>query len=353
MADRAFPRRAFHAGQEVDKVFFGGHEARFAFGMGTQILPNLGAEIYGNHETRTVVETDAFWFEFGFTIDCQLNGNSAAGFTDAGNYFRIEIQQSEDLVNWNMGKFVPAPVPVVDNGNGTWTYWNRATIPIWWFNVLVDLTVSSNRYGKSITGITVGGAPVSLPGYPYAMPAAAATLQADLRANGYPGATVTNVPAALSVGIVNHTQPGRLPYSATMSGTNVTMVRNNAGTNIPLPGYPYSMPSQRATLQTDLRAAGHSGAVVMLYGDEWTIFLPDRPAANQLSRQFSVTFTPDDPYPAWDFFGTYLGNQPANAAVGESGNVRPGGGGSVIPEALRQFARLKITSGSRYNHLAP
>lgn len=349
MADRAFPRTAFVGGQEVGRVFVAGQEAEFVFGHGTQILPTLGAEIYGRTEPRTLTESDAFWFEFGFRMDHLLSGNAAAGWTDQGNYFRLEAEQSNDLVNWNMGKFIPSPAgAVVNNGDGTWTYWARSTVPIWWFNVIVDLQLTSNRYGKSITQISVGQIPLALAGYPYAMPADAARLQADLRTLGYAGATVTGTAAPISVGIKNHTQAGTETLQVTMSGSSVTAVRTNFGTLISL-DYPYSMPAQRATLQADLRAAGRSGAVVMLYGDVWTITLPDRPAAAPLQRQSEVTFTPGDPYPAWDMFGTYLGEQPVNGFGGTSSNVRPGVGQTQLPEANRQFARLRISPGTRYD----
>lgn len=353
MADYLKGRESRTQGVEVDRVFVGGNEAEMIFAKGTQIFPNLPVAIWGSHDYRTIADAEAFWFEFAFKIDAVLTGNSATGFTDAGNYFRIDCEQSTDLVNWSLGKFIPSPVgAVVNNGDGTYTYWHRTTVPIHYFNVLVDLTITSNRYGKSITGLSIGQVPISLPGYPYAVPSQAATLQADLRAAGYTGAVVSSVAAPISVGIKNHTNGATLPLGVTLSGSDVTLVKTNTGTNISLPSYPYSMPSQRAALQTDLRAAGQSGAVVMLYGDEWTIFLPDRPAASPVQRQNSVTITPDDPYPAWDMFGTYLGDQPANLINGTAGNVRPGGG-AVKAEALRQFARLKITSGSRYNHLMP
>ena len=339
--------KARHAGQEIARVFHAGQEADFVFGRGTTMFAKIPAEIYGRTECRNVTDATAYWFEFGFRMDVLLSGNGAAGYTDPGNYFRLEIQQTEDLVNWSMGKFVPAPVPVVDNGDGTWTYWSRALVPVWWLNVLADLTLTSNRYGKSITELSIGQVPLTLPSYPYAMPAQAATLQADLRAAGYPGAVVSTVSAALTVGIINHTEEGSIPLTATLSGTDVTQVSTSSA-SIPLPGYPYAMPAQRATLQADLRAAGQSGAVVMLYGDAWTIFLPDRAAASPTQRASIATITPDDPYPAWDVFENYLGELPAVTVNGTSGNIRPGGGGATIPEALKQFARLKITRGTRH-----
>lgn len=352
MSDFTTARETRTQGVTLERVFASGSEAAFVFGQGTQIFPNAPVPIYGTMTPRTVDETDARWFEVGFKIDATLSGNSAAGFTDSGDYLRIELQQSTDLATWAMGKFIPAAIPVEDHGDGTRTYWSRSLVPVWWYNVITDLTTTVNRYAKSITGITIGGAPVSLPGYPYAMPASAATLQTHLRAAGYSGAVVSNVAAPLTVGIVNHQQAGRGTMPVTMSGTNVTMVQWQ-GSNISLPGYPYAMPAQHGALQTALRNAGFSGAVVSLYGDEWTIFLPDRPAANNSQRETTTTFTPDDPYPAWDFFGTYIGFQAANAQSGTSSNLRSGVGSSPLSEAASQFARLKISGGSRYNHLTP
>jgi hypothetical protein len=275
MADTIKGRETRTEGIIVDRVFCAGQEAAFVFGKGTQVFPNLPVPIHGCTEARTVDETDALWFEFGFKIDASLAGNAAAGFSDAGNYLHIEIEQSLDLVNWSMGKFVPAPIPVTNNGDGTYTYWSRGIVPVWWYNVLVDLTVESTRYGKSITDISIGQVTVSLPGYPYAMP------------------------------------------------------------------------SQAATLQTHLRAAGYTGAVVMLYADSWSIFLPDRLAAGNLQRQTILTFTPGDPYPGFDLFGNYTGIQPAAAVDGTHGNVRTAGGGTLA-ESDKQFGRLKLTTGTRY-----
>ena len=335
-------------------MMVGGEEAEFVFGKGTQLFPNLPVAIWGSHECRTIAGEDAFWFEFAFTIDALLNGNAGTGFTDSGNYFRLECEQSTDLVNWSLGKFIPSPTgAVLDNGDGTYTYWSRATTAIHYFNIQVDLTITSNRFAKSITGLSIGQVPVTAGmSYPYALPSQAATLQADLRATGYTGAVVSNVAAPLSVEIDNHTPGAKIRLRVVLSGTNVTMVQTNFGTNITLPAYPYFMPAQQATLQDDLRAAGQSGAVVMLYGDEWRIFLPDRPAASPVNRGSVITITPDDPFPAWDMFGTYLGYLSTASIGGDSDNVRTLGG-TPQTEALKQFGRLKITTGTRYNHLLP
>lgn len=355
MAERAFPRTAFHQGAEVGQLFVGGEEAEFVFGRGTQILPTLGAEIWGACDTRVVTDSVAQWFEFSFRLDHELSGNAGAGWTDAGNYFRLEAQQSLDLVNWSMGKFINAPVPVVALAGGVYEYWSRAVDPIFWRNIIVDLTCTSTRYGKAITDVRIGNATLSLPGYPYAMPADAAALQTDLRANGYPAALVTSTAAALSVKITNHVYQNswynQLPLGVTLSGSDVTQVRTNTGAAISLPAYPYAMPAQQAALQADLQTAGQTGAVVVLYGDSWTIFLPDHPAAGLQQRAFEMWFTPGDPHPQWNIFGDASTN-PDASAPGTSGNVREGVGLAQLPEANIQFARLKITAGTRYDPYA-
>jgi hypothetical protein len=351
MADFAFQRETRAQGQTIDRLFVAGEEAEIVFGKGTQIFPNLPVPIFGTTGYRMVADEEGDWFEVGFKMDSALNGNGSAGFTDPGNYFKIEIEQSEDLVNWNMGRFIPAAVPVVDVGGGIFEYWSRCTIPRLWKYVTLDERATSNRYGKSITAIHLFGDLIALPGYPYAMPSATATLQAHLIAAGYTGATVANTSAALSVGIKNHTIDGNLTLPVTLSGTNVTMVKTSTGTNISLPAYPYAMPSQRATLQSDLRAAGQSGAVVKLYGDEWEILIPNR---NTIlgDREFQITITPDDPFPAWDSFGTYLGNLADNIVQGQFENLRATTGLASLEEAVRNFARLKISSGTRYDAFA-
>jgi hypothetical protein len=297
---------------------------------------------------RMVNDSSGYWFEVGFESPVALLGNAADGWTDPDGNLRFRFQRSETLTAWDY-QWITCPTGVETTPDG-FRYWARSPIPAWWYNVVCDLTLTSNRYGKSITGLSIGQVPISLPGYPYAMPSQAATLQTHLRAAGYTGAVVSSVSQPLTVGAKNHTIDGTKALHITQSGSNVTMVRDNYGTNITSGmSYPYSMPSQRASLQTALRAAGQSGAVVMLYGDEWTIFLPDRPAASPAQRQNLVTITPDDPYPAWDRFGTYLGNQSAAAVAGTSGNVRASGGGST-PEANKQFGRMQVTPGPNYQY---
>jgi hypothetical protein len=179
------------------------------------------------------------------------------------------------------------------------------------------------------------------------MPASAATLQTHLRAAGYTGATVTSTSAPLFVTIKNHI-PGRTePLQSTVSGGGVTQVRafiSGMWTPISLPSYPYALPAAKATLQTHLRAAGYTGAVVKLHGDEWTIHLPDV-AAGSTNRNINADITPPDPFPDWDVFLVYQGEVTDNIVLGTSGNVRTPAGAPLL-EYPRQFARLRITRTS-------
>lgn len=296
-------------------------------------------------EFEMVEDSAGSWFQVSFVSPSLLTGSASSGWTwtNASHQLAVQIEQSTDLQSWTLGAFVDAagsPAAVV----GGYRYTARAVVPSRWKNVMCDLALTSNRGGKSITSIQVKGSHVALPGYPYAMPAAAATLQTHLRAAGYPGATVTSVAAPWSVNIRNHLQAGSSNLQTTIVGSAVTQVRSYVGgvwTPVSLPGYPYALPSAQATLQTHLRSAGFVGAVVKLLGPEWTIHLPNV-LASATNRLFMVEFTPPDPFPYWSFDGVYQGLAADAMAVGTSGNVRTPAG-DPLAEASRQFARLRIT----------
>jgi len=292
-------------------------------------------------ETRFADVTDALWIEFGFTAGEALVGNAATGWTDAAGEISWQLQTSEDLVTWAEDEMIDCAVTGIDNLDGTFTYWSRRTTPLYWKTTVIDLTAATDRYGKSITGITLFGAAVSLPNYPYAMPADAATLQTDLRAAGYTGATVTTSSAAITAGIINHTIGARILMQVTHSGATVTAVTPWGESAISLPNYPYALPGDQALLQSDLRTAGYDGAVVMLYKDPWQVFIPDRTASG-LVRDFKLAITPDDPYPAWDFFGNAFTGSAA-AVEGTSDNVRSAGL-TALAEAKKCFFRIKKSS---------
>lgn len=293
--------------------------------------------------SRMVEDSIGRWFEVGFQAE-GLTGSAATGWADSRGYVALQMHHSTDLLSWSTGKFIDGPDSGANLGGGLVQYWARSTAPHRWFQVLVDLRATTTRYGKTITGLELQGIPISLPRYPYSMPSQAALLQADLLAAGYTGSTVTNTAHALSVTIYNHHPTGRKLLPVTMSGTNVTAVQDN-GSTIPLPGYPYSMPSAKATLQTHLRNAGYGGAVVNLFADEWSVFIPNR-SANDRNRNLNLTISPGDPYPVWDMFGNYQGDAPATGVTGYPENLRDPSGSPLL-EHDRQFARLGMTRGPR------
>lgn len=291
-------------------------------------------------EGRTVLETDAFWYEVGFVAPELLSGDATAGWVDAAGEISWTLQSSEDLATWADDEMIDAAVTGIDNLDGTFTFWARRIVPLYWIDVVVDMTVGTDRQGKSITGITLFGAAVTTGmSYPYAMPADAADLQTDLRAAGYTDATVTTSSGTLVAKVRNHLSTGTRGLEVTMSGATVTAVAEYGGSTISLPSYPYTMPGSRATLQTDLRANGYAGAVVMLYQDPWEIFLPDRDASGQ-ARDISLAISPGDPYPEYDFYGAYVGEAPAATVNGGFSNVRDPSLNPLL-EAGKCFFRLK------------
>jgi peptidoglycan/xylan/chitin deacetylase (PgdA/CDA1 family) len=287
---------------------------------------------------RMTDDADGSWLEVGFQTTAVLTGDALNGWTDsAGNAWKL--QETTDLSTWHDFQFSDCAGSPADLGGGIWEYWSRCAVPRVWFSVLTDLTATSDRYGKSITGITAQGSAVSL-SYPYAMPADAATLQADLRTAGFTGALVSATTGSLVARAIAHAATGDRRIVITMSGASVTGA-SVGGSSISL-SYPYAMPGDAATLQTDLRSAGYPGAVVTLHADTWSILLPDRTAGGY-DRDFTLEIDPGDPFPYWDNFGTYLGEDPDTLVRGTAGNVRSPLG-YPLQEFMKQFARLAIST---------
>jgi hypothetical protein len=298
-------------------------------------LPPLAVEM--------VTDTDAQWMEVSFISPSTLTGNATDGWTwsNGQHALALSLETSGNLIIWETGDVEDAagsPATVT----GGYEYKARALVPRIWNTVMIDIDVASTRGGKDITGLDVFGSAVTLPNFPYAMPADAATLEADLVAEGYTGATVTTTAAPWTVSIRNHTAANTQIMPVTHSGETVTAVAPLGGSTISLPGYPYALPGDAADLQTDLRTAGYTGAVVMLHNDEWAIHLPDLLPASGGSRAVTVTIDPGDPFPVWDAFGVYQGLAAATNVNGEFSNVRTPSGDPLL-ERARQFARLRVT----------
>lgn len=316
---------------------------------GRQIWPCRKAFHLGALDHRVVDDTVGKWFEVGFRSPEALAGNANDGWTDARGYVVMHLQTSSDLVNWSPGLVEDVTGSPTVLPDGSFEYWARAIRPVYYYSVLVDLTLTTARAEKEITGLRAVDATVPLPGYPYAMPTDAARLQTDLRAAGFSGATVTTATLADRVEIVNHLVSSARQLGVTLTAGNVESVRNTALSGNPviaLPNYPYAMPNQRAALQTDLRSAGMSGAVVRLFGDSWTINLPSRPAAG-VNRNVWVEFTPGDPFPTWDMFGNSTGESAGTIETGTYSNVRSTAD-APLEEGGRQFFRLAVDRGARY-----
>lgn len=309
---------------------------------------------------RIKADADGDWMEFGFLSAHLLSGNPATGYTDPGHYLTLTPQSSIDLISWTTGEFIPAPIgAVVDNGDGTYYYWSRSLLAKNYNLVLANLTSQSDRHAKSITALHIAGQLVALPSYPYLMPDQMDDLRADLNSAGYalgPPFTI-DLDATITCTILNHVYEAdsynQAPIYPTINASaQVTATTSHNGTAISLPSYPYSLPAQAAALQTDLRAAGYSGAVVKLHSASWTLNLRDVTLTTPASRTLDLTITPADPHPHWDQFGVYLGLNPDDKIGSTYSNVRSIEGAS-LPEASKQFARLLLTKGTRYDHLTP
>ena len=284
--------------------------------------------------TPTVVEeTAARWFEVSFRLPDWLHGDPTGGWFGPGCH--VALQWSDDLRRWECGGWIPAPGKPPTRSGGWVTWHARHRVAQYWFSAIVDLTVSCDRQGKSITAIYVAGSSLPLD-YPYAMPADATALQADLRTAGFQAATVEVEARDLSAFIANFTSSGIRVLRPTVSAGVVTEVVDAFAGTLPL-SYPYTLPGDAAALQAAVRAAGYNYATVMVLGDMWTITLPDYQSSGY-ARDFSVIFTPGDPHATWDMFGNYSGENEGDFATGSQSNPRTDG--ASRREAVRGFARL-------------
>lgn len=331
------PIRGLHRGARKQHFLLKGERPVF---LSPELAKASMKEWLRKHAGTTVVmvdDADGFWMELEITLPDTFTGGPATGWTDGT--MSLGLSWSDNLVDWVSGGWIAAPgktTATLSGGRKKW-FVRYSTTPSYWKTIMVDLTITSNRYGKSITAISALQTSIGLSGFPYAMPADAARLQADLRSAGYTGTTVSSVSEPLSILIRNHLSGGTRVLQTTMSaGGSVTEVRDN-GVLVSL-AYPYSMPTQRAALQTALRAAGKSGAVVNLFDDTWTMTLPNRLTTGQ-TRDIDLTISPGDPFPGFDMFGNYTGEAPNAAIQGTSSNVRTPSGGP-LSEAKRGFARL-------------
>ncbi|MFU8893996.1 MAG: hypothetical protein ACNA8L_10245 [Luteolibacter sp.] len=177
----------------------GGKIARILY-RGGEIWPNAGVTsdqinaLFPSTQ-RIILEDGRKWFEFGFYSPDILQGDGEDGFSDEDGYIFAYPQYSEDLVAWSNTGFLPSTTPPQFVPGKGWLHWCRAKLPT---NadpkngVLAVFSNDSNGDPRNnpFTAIIIGGTALALPNYAYTMPTDAAQLQTDIRAAGYPDATV-------------------------------------------------------------------------------------------------------------------------------------------------------------------
>lgn len=165
---------------------------------------------------RIVDDGSQKWFEAGILAPSNdLLGSAASGWTDAGGNLLFRLHRSEDLINWDTD-WIEAPGSPEAVGDGDYIYWARGRFPVdskvktgqMWAQSPTAVFNYSDPRNNPITGVTINGVAQTLPNAPYSMPSAAATLQADLRAAGWTGATVvatSNINWRIDIPNVNFT----------------------------------------------------------------------------------------------------------------------------------------------------
>jgi len=296
---------------------------------------------------KTVADSTGNWFEVEVILPGDFDGNPTDGWTgtmvSGCPDITLGLFRSEDLNSWATGGWVTAPGSTPET-IGTRKKWfaRYETTPVWWEEVLVDMTVGSDLYGKSITDILLFGSSLALD-YPYTPTEIAdGTLESDLQDLGITGASVAITTGTLSATAKWHTQAGAKVLQVTMSGSNITDVKYQGSTISA--SYPYAMPSQQAALQTALTSAlggdTNNRVVILLHKDAWTLTLPDLPTTGNV-RDIIVSYDPGDPYPTWNMYGEYQGFSAASAKSGDPSNVRDPLG-NPLDEAGRAFARMGL-----------
>ena len=339
-----YPRKISKGGREVHWLTKGG---RTIYMSPAAAKAASKAWLDANVVTTAVVEEDAFgrWFELEVTLPDTFDGNATDGWTDGT--ISLGLFWSDNLTSWlgagNGWVDAPGKTPE-DLGDRIKWFARFETAAIIRYSATIDHRLTCARVGKTITAVSVLGSAVTLPNFPYDIPADITQLQTDLVAAGFTGATVTNSTGSWLAEIRNYDKGGEhggnpVRFVPTWSGADITALANATagGTTVSLPNFPYTMPGDESLLEADLVAAGFTYAQVTLYKDEWEIFIPDL-VTTGAERRFEVTITPSDPMQLWTYFGTDNGINPQTLLTGQVENVRIGGAGA--DEALRAFARV-------------
>jgi hypothetical protein len=135
------------------------------------------------------------WWEVGFVWPRPLTGSAMTGWQDTTAGLSLRMMWSEDLAAWSPGLYTDAPGSPFPDGGG-YQYWCRSTMPVdsEWKQAIITAESTVHRgdpRNNPFTALTIANAPQLLPNFPYEMPGDAPLMQADLRAAGWIGATVT------------------------------------------------------------------------------------------------------------------------------------------------------------------
>ena len=226
---------------------------------------------------------DEKWFEVGFLSPRNdLVGNEVDGWTDPGGVFLLRFFRSEDLATWDHD-FIPAPGSPEAQGDD-WIYWARCKYP-------VDSKVKSGAiriesYGSGASPNTLGA------------------FQGDTRNNPLTELTV-------------------------------------AGVSLALGGFPYTMPTDAARMQTDLRVFYPTATVTATTDVDWVIQIPT--VNLTVYTQYSRVSWPG--YLVADFFGNLTITVDGVGFAGDFINAA-----GVRTQVRKQFARLAVSAGPNYPH---
>lgn len=332
------PRKVYKAGREVHWLTKG---ERTIYMSPSAARTATKAWLDANAVTRCVIEEDSAgrWFEMEVDLPDTFTGDAEEGWTDG--VIRVGLHWSDNLTAWlgagNGWIDAPGKSPLSLGGGRKRFYARYETSAVIRFSALIDQRLTTSRHGKSITACRVFNAAVSLPNFPYEMPADAAQLQTDLRAAGYTGATVSTATGGWSAKIGDY-NVAKTTFVPTWSGSDITaLTAGFGGSSVSLPNFPYTMPGDEAQLEADLEAAGYDYPQVTLYKDEWEVFLPDLNSTGT-ERRFEFDITPADPVQLWTFNGLPNGIRYQTLLSGTPENIRVSG--TEVSESLRAFARL-------------
>jgi hypothetical protein len=215
------------------------------------------------------------WFRFKVRLNPDMTGNATDGWTDPGGSLRVEIQQSLDLQTWNMGQVRSVTGATPETeSDGTISYLCESTVPFDWRQKMVDMVIRQQPHWF---------------------------------------------------------------YVDYQRDRDITELRLD-GATIPLPNYPYSIPSDISALTADLASAGYPGCSVDYDPDTWALTIPDilvsdytvdAMAAIDPPQEYINSFQQTDYYYGW---------------TARMENVRIGSGfsnGYTRPK--RQFFRAKVS----------